>query len=62
MSQVLQALRAELYRCRGGHVPALQKGVETLTPEAQRLLLSVLRDLKSEAEDEKRKRRQGMFF
>ena len=24
----------ELFRCRGGHVPALQKVVEALTPEA----------------------------
>jgi hypothetical protein len=56
---VLQALRAELFRCRGGHLPALQAGVEAMTPEAQRLLLVVLRDLRQEADAERSKRRQG---
>jgi hypothetical protein len=62
MSQVLQALKAELYNCRGGHLPALQKGVETLDAEAQRLLLQVVRDLKQDADTEKRKRRQGICW
>jgi hypothetical protein len=62
MSQVLQALKAELYRCRGGHMAALQRGVEALDAEAQRALLAVLRDLKSDAEGEKRKRQQGIFW
>jgi len=43
-------------------MPALQAGVEAMTPEAQRLLLVVLRDLRQEADDERSKRRQGRHW
>jgi len=59
---VLQALKAELYRCRGGHSPELQKGVEELPAEAQRLLLNVIRDLKQEANAERNKRKRGICW
>jgi len=61
-SSWLQAIRAELAQCRGGHMPALQAGVEAMTPEAQRLLLNVLRDLRQEADDERSRRRQGRHW
>lgn len=59
---VLQTLKAELHGCRGGHMPELQKGVESLSTEAQRLLLGVIRDLKQQARTEKSKRSRGISW
>jgi hypothetical protein len=59
---ILQALKAELYQCRGGHVRSLQGDLEKLSPEAQRMLLLVIRDLKQEAASAKSKARQGIFW
>lgn len=61
-SPYLQALKAELYRCRGGHQAELQKAIDDMPPEAQRILLSVIRDLHQEAESEKSKRQRGQFW
>ena len=59
---MLQALKCELYQCRGGHMPALQGELEKLSPEAQRLLLFVIRGLKQEAASARSKARRGILW
>jgi hypothetical protein len=45
-----------------GHRPELERALETMDDEALRQLLTALRELEDERDDERRKRRQGRFF
>lgn len=61
-SPYFRALKAELYRIRGGHAPELQAAIDEMDPMAQQALLGVIRNLQDEVSQEKRKRQQGQFW
>ena len=48
MNQWVIALKRELMSLRGGHVPAIQGGLDALSPETARALLQVISELKRE--------------
>lgn len=58
----LRALRSEVARLRGGHQRELQKDLEQLSEQGARQLLGVIRDLESERDSERRKRRMGLPY
>jgi len=53
-NQFSEALKRELYGLRGGHQAELQAAMDTLSPEATRQLLFVIRDLKQEIQQAER--------
>jgi len=57
-----RALKAELYRIRGGHAPELQAAIDEMNPQAQQALLGVIRNLQGDVSNEKKKRQRGQFW
>lgn len=62
MSDLTRQARAEVARSTGHRYLALDNAIEALPVEAQRDLIRLIRNLKSTADSEKRKRRRGQFW